>query len=1633
MRLLTRAIRVAPRLGALLIACQLTHSAYGVIRDGGIDPANLGKGDWIYQLHHAVAQCNGNVPSVTDVPSLMTYLKNQGMQYIIVKAGTGGALFSVPGYSPQFSSSLVDAAHNAGLKIFGYTRSDGLDIPGESAVADWVFNQGADGFVFDAEIEWESHNLPNNTAKAIQLCSMVRSNWPNKFLAHAPFPYISVHSTFPYKEFGYYCDAVMPQVYFIQIGVTPTQCVNKMNTDFRNWQNGLYGQWRNSIKPIVPLGQGWHGEGTITPALITEFVDAVKNVANPATAGGFKGVNYWVCELHPAAIWPSIATNEITLWTNAPVVANVSADNINSTSATITWTTDQKSDSVVEYGLDTNYGTSVTNSSPIYVHSVTLSGLSPYTTYYYRVKSKNANNQTGVSGVNVFATTAVTAPDVIVESYLPNGALNSNPPYTDAGFVAFSTCKSTAPGLTAPAKVQYATGGSGTPSVTLRPTLPIAGGAYKVYVTHCATSCSADLVASITQSGCSGLPATTPVFQSSYANSWGYVGQMTLSPGETMPTITFTKSGGTLSASSRMYSDGYKFVYEPPPPVGPSIVTQPAATQTNLQGSAASFSVVASGSPPLHYQWRLNGTNIPNAILYTYTRNNVQPADAGTYTVVITNTAGSVTSSPSILVVALPAKITTQPVDTTVGIGMTALFSVTASGTAPLSYQWQFNGTNINGATAAGLAIFNAQATAAGEYAVMVSNPYDTVISSIATLTVMDPFIVTQPQNQSVAAGATATFSVSAVGSPTLSYRWRKEGVDLFDGGRISGAATPTLTVANAQAMDMGNYSVVVSNSNSQIVSSNATLLGQFPPVIVSQPVSQKVVAGSSAQLTAAAVGPAPLVYQWRKGGINLADGGKISGAATATLTISDMQIDDCGDYSLFVENAYGNATSSNALVGLAPLAAWGRNNYTQTDIPAGLNTVSAIAAGFYHCLALRTDGLVAAWGAGMTNAGANPHLGQAVVPDSLSNVVGIAAGYFHSLALRSDGSIAAWGAGTNNSGTSPHYGQAMIPGGLGSILSVAAGGYHSLALKADGTVAAWGAGTTVSSNPHYGQAMIPGGLNNVISIAAGGYHSLALKADGTVVAWGAGTTTSGNPHYGQAIVPNGLTNVAMIAAGGYHNLALKADGTVVAWGDNSYGQTNVPAGLTNAVAISAGRYCSLALKADGTVVAWGDNSYGQTSTPNSVANVIGISSSGYHNLALVNDGRPYITVPPRGQVAAANSNVSLTVMAAGAPPLSYQWQRNGTNIDGATTSALHLAGVQSSDDGNYAVIVSNALGGATSPIAALAVLAPPTILEHPQSLTVNEGGNATFTVTAAGTAPLSYQWQFNNVSLAGATDSHYTRSPVQAAHAGIYAVVVSNALGSVTSSNATLAISVPPGIIAQPQSATVIAGTNITFTVTATGTAPLSYQWIFDGTNIPGATASSYTRINVQPTDAGAYAAIVTNVAGSVTSSNALLTVLVPPVIITQPQSIAVAAGSNATFTVIATGTVPLEYQWRFNGTNLAAATDSAYTCWNVQAENAGSYSVVVSNLAGTVASSEAELTLIPSAPLQIDWIRLTPGGQIQLQVSGGPGDYTLKVTTNLVNWEALTNLTTAGPSFQFLDAETNLSQRYYRVQRLP
>jgi endonuclease/exonuclease/phosphatase family metal-dependent hydrolase len=175
------------------------------------------------------------------------------------------------------------------------------------------------------------------------------------------------------------------------------------------------------------------------------------------------------------------------------------------------------------------------------------------------------------------------------------------------------------------------------------------------------------------------------------------------------------------------------------------------------------------------------------------------------------------------------------------------------------------------------------------------------------------------------------------------------------------------------------------------------------------------------------------------------------------------------------------------------------------------------------------------------------------------------------------------------------------------------------------------------------------------------------------------------------------------------------------------------------------------------------------------------------------------------------------------------------------------------------------------------------------------------------------------------------------------------------------------PSITTQPQSQVVSPGSNVTFSVTADGTAPLAYQWLFNGTNIiSGATTNFYTLASAQFTNAGNYSVIVTNLYGSITSSNAVLTVTnLPPAITKQPQSQTVVIGQDAAFTVTAAGAAPLSYQWFLGGTNISGANTNAYTRSNVQTNDAGDYSVVITNVSGAVTSSVATLTVLITNPV--------------------------------------------------------------------
>ncbi len=516
-------------------------------------------------------------------------------------------------------------------------------------------------------------------------------------------------------------------------------------------------------------------------------------------------------------------------------------------------------------------------------------------------------------------------------------------------------------------------------------------------------------------------------------------------------------------------------------------------------------------------------------------------------------------------------------------------------------------------------------------------------------------------------------------------------------------------------------------------------------------------------------------------------------------------------------------------------------------------------------------------------------------------------------------------------------YGQATPPPGLSNVVTLAGGYLHSLALRADQTVAAWGYDA-------YGQTNVPTGLSNAVGIVGGYLHSLAVKADGSATAWG-------YDYFSQTNVPAGLTNAVAVAAGGFFNLALNVDGTVTAWGDNRYGQANVPVGLGDAVGVSAGQYHSLALKGDGTVAAWGDNTYGQTAVPAGLSNVAAISAGSYHSLALLADG----TVAAWGYdyngqatVPIGLSNV-VAVAAGGFHSLALKADGTvlawGLNYYGETDVPAGLSNVVAIAAGQYHSL-------------ALVGEGPPHLTAPLVNRSVMGGSTVVFYAEATGAWPLSFQWQFSGTNLPGATSPFLILTNVQTSQAGAYTVVVSNGINPVASSVASVTL-IPFHITLQPQSQSVLAGTNVTFSVASDSQSPLSYQWQLDHTNLPGATNATLLLTNVQSSQAGNYSVTLSNAFGVLTSSNALLSV-VPLLIATQPQSQTVYAGTTVSLTVAAVSLIPPGYQWTVNGIARPGATNATLTITNAQTSDTGNYSVLVTNADGGQFSSNAVLVVV-------------------------------------------------------------------------
>jgi len=326
----------------------------------------------------------------------------------------------------------------------------------------------------------------------------------------------------------------------------------------------------------------------------------------------------------------------------------------------------------------------------------------------------------------------------------------------------------------------------------------------------------------------------------------------------------------------------------------------------------------------------------------------------------------------------------------------------------------------------------------------------------------------------------------------------------------------------------------------------------------------------------------------------------------------------------------------------------------------------------------------------------------------------------------------------------------------------------------------------------------------------------------------------------------------------------------------------------------------------------------------------------------------------------------------------------------------------------------------------------PPIITVQPQSQNVPLLGIVTFYVTAQSGTTMTYQWYKNGTLISGATSSSYTILTVLGSDAGVYYVRITNAGGTVQSDNAYLNIAPPPGITTQPQSQTVIKGQSASFSCMATSSIPMAYQWFFKGNLLSGATASTYTMTHVDNGNAGNYYVVVANSTGGTTSQVATLTVLVPPSISSQPQSVTAFRGQSIGFTVTAEGTAPLSYQWFFKGSAILGATNSGLAIINSDYSNVGSYAVIITNVAGSKTSSIVTLTLTnPVVALAAAGSGVLGRAGFSFQVSAPPGyTYVVQASSDLVSWKPIATNTAVTGSDIFTDTDAvNYPNRFYHV----
>ena len=312
---------------------------------------------------------------------------------------------------------------------------------------------------------------------------------------------------------------------------------------------------------------------------------------------------------------------------------------------------------------------------------------------------------------------------------------------------------------------------------------------------------------------------------------------------------------------------------------------------------------------------------------------------------------------------------------------------------------------------------------------------------------------------------------------------------------------------------------------------------------------------------------------------------------------------------------------------------------------------------------------------------------------------------------------------------------------------------------------------------------------------------------------------------------------------------------------------------------------------------------------------------------------------------------------------VNYQLQLNNINsgaLYAGTGSALSFG--NQTKDGIYTVVATNAstscINNMNSSVTVY-VNNLVSIITQPSDLTLCADASASFFVSVTGTPPINYLWYKNSVNIPGQSLSTFTIEPVSASDSGVYFCLASNICGNASSSSATLAVNIMPSASLSPLTPVQCTGTDITFYSSAIGTAPMTYTWLKNNIEIRFETTSSYTINNLSQNDVASYECVISNSCGSLTTNVSMLSVNTLPSITSQPANASQCEGTNASFSISASGTGLLNYQWTKNNIVLTGNTAQILSLNNISTSDASAYNCIVTNLCASITSSSAKLAV--------------------------------------------------------------------------